>query len=72
MHDDADAVAAIVTAAGQSGRYALASCGHPPWRAIWQIPADDHDGVAEALLSRLRDEGYDAQVTHWGVIRPVP
>lgn len=62
---NADTVAAVVAAAGQSGRYALAAGGSPPWRAIWQMPVDDPDGL-EALASRLRDEGYEATVTHWG------
>lgn len=63
---DSDAVAAIVAEAGQSGRYALASGDQPPWRATFQLPVEHHEAVGEALVSRLRDEGYDARVTHWG------
>lgn len=64
-HVNADTVAAVVAETGQSGRYALAAGGGPPWRAIWQMPVDDPDGVAETLASRLRDEGYEATVTRW-------
>ena len=62
---DPDVVAALVAAAGQSGRYALARGDGPPWRAVFQIPLEDHEAVAEALVPHLRDEGYEAALTSW-------
>lgn len=55
----------LVASYGQDPNHGMCRHGQRPWRYRWQLSGPDRVEIGRALEKRLRDLGYDADVSFW-------
>lgn len=55
----------LLASYGQDPAHGMARHGGRPWRYRWQLSGPDRVDVGRALETRLRELGYEADVSVW-------
>lgn len=58
-------VRGLVASYGQNANHGMSRRGGGPWRYRWQLSGPDRVQVGRDLEKRLRELGYDADVSFW-------
>ena len=58
-------VRSLIKSYGQDPKHGMSRRGTDPWRYRWQLTGPDRVEIGRTLQKRLRDLGYDADVSFW-------